>query len=90
MWYETLFRVLDTINTVILYVIGVPFFLQLIYMILFFIPQKKYKETEKKNKICIVIPAHNEEDVIFDTIKDIYDKQMVINIFYFFSKYYNK
>ncbi|MBP5694169.1 MAG: glycosyltransferase family 2 protein [Bacilli bacterium] len=75
MWYETLYQVLDIINQIILYVIGVPFFLQLIYMLFFFIPKKTFKKTEKKNRIAIVIPAHNEEDVIYDTVKEIFEKQ---------------
>ena len=75
MWYETLYKVLETINVVILYVIGVPFFLQLIYMLLFWLPKKTFKKTDKINRIAIVIPAHNEEDVIYDTVKSVIDKQ---------------
>ena len=75
MWYETLYKVLDTINVVILYVIGVPFFLQLIYMLLFWIPKKKWKKTDKINRIAVVIPAHNEEDVIYDTVRLVIEKQ---------------
>lgn len=75
MWWDTLYNVLDTINSIILILIGIPFFLQLIYMFLFFIPKKTFPKTEKKNKICILIPAHNEEDVIYETIKEIYDHQ---------------
>ena len=75
MWYETLYKVLDTINVVILYAIGVPFFLQLIYMLLFWLPKKTYKKTDKINRIAIVIPAHNEEDVIYDTVRLVIEKQ---------------
>ena len=31
---EQVYQVFDTINTIVLYVIGVPFFLQMIYMLL--------------------------------------------------------
>ena len=75
MWWDNLYKVLETINTVILYVIGVPFFLQMIFMLLFWIPKKKFKKTEKINKIAIIIPAHNEEDVIYDTIRSLIEKQ---------------
>ena len=75
MWYETLYKVLDTINVVILYVIGVPFFLQLIYMLLFWLPKKKWKKTDKINRIAVVIPAHNEADVIYDTVRLVIEKQ---------------
>jgi len=74
-WYDTLYQVLNVINTVILYVIGIPFFLQLLYMILFFIPKKVFPKTEKKNRIAVIIPAHNEEDVIYDTVHDLFVKQ---------------
>ena len=74
MWYEEVYRILDIVNQVILYVIGVPFFLQLIYMCFFWIKKKTYPKTEKINRIAVVIPAHNEEDVIFDTVKDIYNQ----------------
>ena len=74
-WWDTLYNVLNTINVVILYVIGVPFFLQLIYMLLFWIPKKKFPKSDKINRIAIVIPAHNEEDVIYDTVKDVIDNQ---------------
>ena len=67
--HEQVFHVLDTINTVILICIGVPFFLQLFYMLLFFIPKKTFKRSEKINRIAVIIPAHNEEDVIYDTVK---------------------
>ena len=74
-WWDYLYNVLDIINMVILMIIGIPFFLQLIYMLLYFLPKKTFKKTEKKNKICVVIPAHNEEDVIYDTVKDLFINQ---------------
>ena len=74
-WWDYLYNVLDIINMIILMIIGIPFFLQLIYMLLYFIPKKTFKKTEKKNKICVIIPAHNEEDVIYDTVKDLFINQ---------------
>lgn len=75
MWHVDLYNVLNTINTVVLYIIGIPFILQFLYMLLFWLPKKTFKKSEKKNKICVIIPAHNEEDVIYDTVKRLYDKQ---------------
>ena len=74
-WWDDLYQVLNIVNTVILYVIGVPFFLQLIYMCFFWLKKKTYPKSEKINRIAIIIPAHNEEDVIYDTVKDIIDNQ---------------
>lgn len=75
MWYEILFRVLSIVNYVILGIIAIPLLLQIFYVLLFFVPKKKWKKSEKKAKVAFVIPAHNEEDVIYDTVKDVIDKQ---------------
>ena len=72
---EHVFNVLDKINTIILIVIGVPFFLQFVYMLLFWLPKKKFPKTDKINRIAIMIPAHNEADVIYDTVKLLFEKQ---------------
>lgn len=75
MWYDNLYQILDQINTIILIAIGVPFSLQLINMLLFWLPKRKYPKSDKLNRIAIMIPAHNEEDVIYDTVKDLFDNQ---------------
>ena len=72
---EQVYQVFDTINTIVLYVIGVPFFLQMIYMLLYWLPKKKFPKTDKLNRIAVIIPAHNEEDVIFDTVNELFTKQ---------------
>ena len=68
-WHVTLYNVLTQINNVILIIIGIPFALQVIYMLLFWLPKKKFPKAEKKYRICVVISAHNEEDVIYNTVK---------------------
>ena len=75
MWHEYLYEVLNNINSVILTIIGIPFFLQILYMILGWLKKKTYKKSEKKNRICVLIPAHNEEDVIYNTVKKVFEKQ---------------
>lgn len=75
MWHVDLYNILFTINNVILIIIGIPFILQFIFMFLCWLPKKKFPKSEKKNKICVLIPAHNEEDVIFDTVKRLFDRQ---------------
>lgn len=75
MWHVDLYNALFITNNIILTIIGIPFMLQFIYMFLCWLPKKKYKKSDKKHKICIIIPAHNEEDVIFDTVKRLFDKQ---------------
>ena len=63
MWHVNLYNVLFTVNNVVLIIIGIPFILQFVYMFLCWLPKKKYPKSEKKNKICVLIPAHNEEEL---------------------------
>lgn len=75
MWYETLYLVLSIINNVILCFIGIPFALQLIYMVLFWVKKKTYKKSEVKHRCAILICGRNEESVIFDTVRDLLENQ---------------
>ena len=40
MWHEVLYQILNNINNVILMMIGIPFGLQLIYMLFFWVKRK--------------------------------------------------
>lgn len=74
-WHQQLYNVLTHVNNVVLFVIGIPFLLQLIYMLLFWVPKKKFPVSEKKNRLCVLICAHNEEDVIGATVADLISRQ---------------
>lgn len=50
-WYDSLYQILDKINTIILMAIGIPFSLQLINMLLFWIP----KEDSQRVRNLIVL-----------------------------------
>ena len=75
MWYETLYQVLSIINNVILCFIGIPFALQLIYMVLFWVKKKTYKKSEVKHRCAILICGRNEESVIYSTVRDLLENQ---------------
>ncbi len=75
MWYEILFRVLSIINYAVLVMIAIPVALQLFYVIFSFVKKKTWKKSDKKGKIAYLIPAHNEENVIFDTVRSIIENQ---------------
>ncbi len=75
MWYEILYRVMSIINYVVLIIIAIPLLLQIFYVLMFFVPKKKWKKSEVKGRIAYLIPAHNEESVIFDTVKNLVEKQ---------------
>lgn len=74
-WHVTLFNVLTTVNNILLILIGIPFILQMIYMLLFWLPKKRFPKTNVKNRLCVIIPAHNEEDVIGETVRLLFERQ---------------
>ena len=75
MWYEYLYRVLSIINYVVLIVIAIPIAIQVLYILLGFLPKKRFPKSEKKGRIAYLIPAHNEADVIYGTVKDALEHQ---------------
>ncbi len=75
MWYEILYRVLSIINYIVLLLIAIPLALQVFYILLFFLPKKTWKKSEKKARIAYLIPANNEGSVIYGTVKSILEKQ---------------
>ncbi|MBR1890711.1 MAG: glycosyltransferase family 2 protein [Clostridia bacterium] len=71
MWYEILYRVLSIINYVILVIVALPLLMEIFEIVFALCCKKKtYPKSDKKAKIAFIIPAHNEADVIFDTVKD--------------------
>ena len=75
MWHEIVYRVLSIINYAVLIVIAIPLIPQILYVLFSFIKKKTYKRSEVKGRIAYLIPAHNEEDVIYDSVKSIIDNQ---------------
>ena len=75
MWYEYLYRVLSIINYVVLIVIAIPIVIQVLYILLGFLPKKRFPKSEKKGRIAYLIPAHNEAGVIFGTVKAALENQ---------------
>lgn len=75
MWYEILYRVLSIINYVVLIVIAIPVLIQLLYVLFAWVKKKRFPKSETKGRIAYIIPAHNEESVIFDAVKDVMDNQ---------------
>lgn len=75
MWHEILFRILSIINYVVLIIIAIPLLLQIFYVLFSFVKKKTWKESAVKGRVAYLIPAHNEEDVIYDTVKSLIDGQ---------------
>ena len=75
MWHEILFRVLSIINYIILIIIAIPLLVQVLYVLFAWIKKKTFPKSDKKARIAYLIPAFNEESVIYDTVKECLDKQ---------------
>lgn len=63
--------VLSIINNTLMTLIGIAFTVQVIYVLLFFVKEKKFPEAKTKHKFAVVIPARNESQVIGDTVKHV-------------------
>lgn len=76
MWYEILYRVLSIVNYVILLLVAIPLLWQIICVLFSFVKKKTYKQSDVKGTIAYLIPAHNEESVIYSTVKSILEHQL--------------
>lgn len=56
------------INIAIIIIFGFCFLFQLLFMLLFFIKPRKYKHSDNLKHFTFIIRAHNEEDVIRDSV----------------------
>lgn len=75
MWHEILFRVLSILNYAVLILIAIPLLLQVFYVLFCFVKKTTYPKSGKKGKVAYIIPAHNEEDVIFQTVRHLLETQ---------------
>ncbi len=75
MWYEILYRVLSIINYIVLIVLAIPLLVQISFVLFAWVKKKTYPKSEKKGRIAFLIPGHNEEGVIYDTVRSIYEGQ---------------
>lgn len=61
--------ILNNINNVLCTIVGIAFGFQIIYLLLFFLPAKKYPKAKEKHKVGVIICAKDEAEVIGRTIK---------------------
>lgn len=78
---QTFYTILNYINTILVTLCGLAFMQQFIYMLLFFLPAKKYKQSEIKKKFAIFIPARNESEVIGNTVKSVFNQNYPKDLF---------
>ena len=75
MWYEILYQVLSIINYVVLAIIFIPLLIQILFVLFSWVKKKTYPKSDKKARIAYLIPACNEESVIYDTVKSALENQ---------------
>lgn len=76
MWYEILYLILNIINYVVLCFFGLLLLLQIVEVLASLFHKKiVYPKATEKSRIAYLIPACNEEDVIFSTVKDLLETQ---------------
>lgn len=66
---DWIFIVMYYINFVAIILVTLQFFPQALFYFFFWLKRKHWKPSDTYKKIAIVIAAHNEEDVIYDTIQ---------------------
>ncbi len=67
-------RVIDIINNVFLVLCSIAFAVQIIYVLFFWLKPKKYPPAKTQHKFGIIIPARNEEEVIGDTVRKLFEQ----------------
>ena len=75
MWYEILYRTLSIINYIVLIVLSIPILVQVFYIITCFVKKTTFPKSDKKAKVAFLIPAHNESSVIYNTVRNLFEKQ---------------
>lgn len=76
MWYEIIYRILSILNYVAVILFGLLLLIQIIEIIASLTHKKvKYPKAKEKSRIAYLIPACNEEDVIFSTVEDLIKTQ---------------
>lgn len=72
---EIFYRVLEVINWIMIGISILCFSFQIIMILFCWLKEKKFPETEKKNKIAVIICGRDEEASIGETVRDLLNKQ---------------
>ncbi len=72
---EIAYRVFEIINYVVIILTTIGFGFQLVMILFFWLKEKKFKEAKTLHKIAVLFPAHNEESVIYGSVRDIFENQ---------------
>ena len=64
-------QVLNGLNQAIIGIVSFAFAVQIVYLLLFFLPARKIAPAQKQHKFAIVVSAHNEEGVLPVALKSL-------------------
>ena len=64
-------QVLNILNQAVIGIVSFAFAVQIVYLLLFFLPARKFAPAKQKHKFAIVVSAHNEEDVLPVALKSL-------------------
>lgn len=64
-------HILGVINNVIIGVVSFAFTVQVIYLLLFFLPARKIPPAKKQHYFALLMCAHNEEDIIAVSLRNL-------------------
>lgn len=65
---ELFYNIIWWLNIIFIILVGSGFLFQLLFMFLFYLKPRQYKKAQKYHDFTIIIRAHNEEDVIRDSV----------------------
>ena len=77
-----LYRTLEIINYVVIAITTLGFGVQILFILLSWVPKKGYPKAKRNHRFAVIIPAHNESSVIGNTVKNLFDKQTYPRGFY--------
>lgn len=72
---DIFYKVLEILNYVFIAFVSISLFVQIIFICLTWVKRKHFPKAKKLHKFAIIIPACNEEEVIYKTVKNILNKQ---------------
>ena len=70
-----IWKIFEILNYVMIGITTITFLFQIVMIIFFWLKEKHFPQSEDYHSIAIIIPAHNEADVIGETVKLLLEKQ---------------
>lgn len=70
---DWIFIILYYINFAAIILVTLQFIPQGLFYLFFWLPRKHFKPSTNYKKVALIIPAHNEEEVIYHTVRYLYD-----------------